>query len=124
MATHSTYNQAMENRRALIESMMTTLNISEAEAEARFEEGDWRGMNSTEAAREYEQKQARLTGSPNNPMSVPYGVEESEEHSDDLQGSLSTVPAPDTSGVTPAQVVVDDEQEPQAEKGAKSNKSK
>lgn len=96
------YDRHDENRRALVESLMSQLGITEAEANERLENRDWRGMNSTEAAREFEEENfgADEIG-PQSHMSVPYGEDE---------GSADTVSETNVApGVTPPQVIVDEE---------------
>lgn len=97
------YDRHDENRRALVESLMSQLGITEAEANERFEKGDWRGLNSTEAAREFEEENfgADEIG-PSSHMSVPYGEDE---------GSVDTVSETNVApGVTPPQVIVDEDE--------------
>lgn len=96
---HSFIDQDEANRNAIIQSMMTALGIDAAEAERRLEEEDYRGLNSTEAAREYENESVENQRSV---LSIP------NQRENDIQGKLTTAPQRDVpQGVTPPQIVVD-----------------
>lgn len=102
MAAHSFRSQGDANRQAIVESMQSALGITEAEANARFEDEDWQGLNSTEAARQFEQENL-TSGTTRATISVPYEVDQGSS-SDDTVVQANVPP-----GVTPPHVVQGDE---------------
>lgn len=125
VVTNNVYDRSDADRQALVESLMSSLGLSEAEAKERLDNEDWRGLNSTEAVREAadeDAEQSMSTGPLGSVMSIPYG----EDEGDMDTAEQSNVP----SGVTPSQVVVDpevvkaEEEAADARKEAEADKAK
>lgn len=102
MAAHSYRNQGDANRQSIVESMQSALGLTPAEANARFEDENWEGMNSTDAARQFEQENV-TSGSTRAAISVPYEVEDGASEDD------VTVQANVPPGVTPPHIIDGDE---------------
>lgn len=102
MAAHSFRSQGDANRQAIVESMQSALGLTEAEANARFEDENWAGLNSTEAARKFEEENV-TGGSSRATISVPYEVDQSVGDDD------TVVMANVAPGITPPHVIKGDE---------------
>ncbi len=102
MSAHSFRSQGDANRQAIVESMQSALGLTEAEANARFEDEDWAGLNSTAAARKFEEENV-TDASSRATISVPYEVAKGAAKEDTV--ALANVPP----GVTPPHVIKGDE---------------
>jgi len=111
VVSNDVYDRSDADRQALVESLMSALGLSEAEAKDRLDNEDWRGLNSTEAVREAADEEAdepaTSTGPLGSVMSIPY---------DEDEGGMDTVEQTGVpQGVTAPQIVVDPEAVKEAE---------
>lgn len=114
MSDYPYHNQKEADYDAVIQTIQSSLGVDRAEAERRFNEGDWEGFNSTQAAREWEDESV---GMPNTPVSIPYDQEE------DIQGELKTASQRNVPpGVTPPQIVVNEDHETEKERKAREKR--
>lgn len=101
---HPYQNQPEADRAALIESIMSSQHVDRAEAVRKITEGDWRGLNSTDAAFAYEVVAAPgASDGYQTTLSVPY--DEEDDVSTDETVAAANVPV----GVTPPHIVADKE---------------